>query len=107
MIKGGRLVFITGDNPTDAWAVNAEDLPVSSINEHLLVVSPDIKNGKQSFTDEYVIELVHPDVDAELFYRLKTGKDEYKKWKKYKRPLLVKEFGNIEFYAKNTEGEVS
>ena len=107
MIKGGRLVFITGDNPTDAWAVNAEDLPVSSINEHLLVVSPDIKNGKQSFTDEYVIELVHPDVDAELFYRLKTGKDEYKKWKKYKRPLLVKESGNIEFYAKNTEGEVS
>ncbi len=94
IMKGGELHFVMSDKPTD-WATQDEHVPVSSIDEYLIVPVPYIESGELTFGEE--TEVVFNTVDAESIIYYSLDGDSFRK---YESPILLSNSTEISVFAK-------
>lgn len=70
IMKGGSLIFDMGSKPNKEWASLDNQIPVSKIDEQIIVSVPYIDKGSRTFTDENDISLKTWDKEAQIFYTL-------------------------------------
>lgn len=99
LMKGGELVFDMG-NQASTWGTADEHIPVTKIDEHLIVPPPFISKGNIAFKGETEVELGSVDAEATIYYS--TGKE----FKAYTGPIHITEPLSLSVYAEK-EGQES
>lgn len=99
IIKGGNLVFELSTSPTD-WATADENIPKTSIEDHLILTPPFIAKGETAFKNTTVIEIGHIDSIAKLYYSWNEAEFE-----EYKEPYELTENGVLNVFAKKNDNE--
>jgi signal peptidase I len=91
IMKGGSLVFDMSS--TESIKFKKEDMPKSSIQEHIIVPTPSVRKGDRVFRDKttVVLEAVK---DGKVIYSL-NGAEE----KEYSEPIEVSEIAKITMYT--------
>jgi len=99
IMNGGTLEFTMSNEPT-AWGSKDEEIPSSSITDHLIITPPFIASGDVAFKDRTSVELDHIDREAELFYQWNDDERE-----KYTGKIEIKEQGVLTVFARKGEKE--
>jgi predicted alpha-1,2-mannosidase len=92
IIKGGTLVFEMTNSPS-SWGTADENIPTTSIKEHLIVPAPFIKKGEIAFKGSTEVALSSVDKSAIIYYSLGDG------FKEYQQPFVISEKSTLEVYA--------
>jgi len=70
IINGGRLLFTMGSKPNKSWGSKTSDIPVTSIENELLLPVPLIIGGEPRFREPMEIRLEAITPGAKIFYSL-------------------------------------
>ena len=73
IMQGGELVFEMTDTPSE-WGTGKGNIPVSEINDHLLLPVPYVEKGDKTFVEETVVELGTITDDTKIYYTLNGSK---------------------------------
>lgn len=92
IVQGGTLVFEMDKNP-GLLGKKADEIPVTSIQEHIITTPPFIKKGAIAFKGKTEIELEDVQKDATIYYS--TGSD----FIVYEKPFIIKENTLLKMYA--------
>ncbi len=95
IMAGGELTFEMGNKPKESWGSAENDIPRTSIEEHLIMPSPYIKAVNRTFTDSLKIEMACLNKKAAIFYKTSENED----FKEYSGELWIKENTIFQFYA--------
>jgi len=98
IIKGGELTFEMSSTSPKKWGVGNENLPKTSINEHIITPMPFIAEGKPTFVNEQTIKLGCLEKDAKIFYTTE-GSIPTNLSKQYSSPFTIKETSVIKAIA--------
>ena len=102
IIKGGKLVFEMGEEPSKIFGVGKGNFPISEISEHIIVPIPFIQADKKTFTESTEIEIDANCSDCIIKYQINNGI-----WKTYTTPIILIETSKVKAFALNSEGEKS
>jgi len=69
-MDGGTLEFVMGSRPNKSWASLDTEIPVSLIEDAVIVAVPYIDKGVRTFTDSNAIALKAWDAEAKIYYTL-------------------------------------
>lgn len=105
IVSGGELSFTMANSPSD-WGVQDSAVPVSSIEEHLLVVTPIITKGNHAFYGSETIELETLNPEASIFYTI-DGSQPNEDSNKYNGPFQITEDCTLKMFAQTSDGEKS
>ncbi len=95
---GGTLEFTMSEKQT-AWGTEFKNLPLSKIDEHLIVATPYIASGEVAFKDSTAVTLKTTTPNARLYYRLNDGDATL-----YTGQIVIKQPASLTTYAvKNTK----
>lgn len=92
IMNGGSLIFEMSDTPT-SWATKDKHIPVTEIEEHLIIPAPFIAKGDIAFRGNTMITLQSVDASSEIYYTL--GGD----YIKYEKPFEISEKATLKTYA--------
>jgi len=70
IMKGGTLEFVMTNTPNENWASLDSEIPVSQIEDALIVAVPYIDKGDRTFTDSNELALKAWDTEAKIYYTL-------------------------------------
>jgi len=70
IMDGGTLEFVMGSRPNKSWASLDTEIPVSLIEDAVIVAVPYIDKGVRTFTDSNAIALKAWDAEAKIYYTL-------------------------------------
>ena len=74
IMDGGRIEFVMSATPNENWASLDTEIPVSVIEDALIVAVPYIDKGDRTFTDSNTIALKAWDAEAKIYYTLDGSK---------------------------------
>ena len=97
IMKGGVLEFYMTNTPS-AWGSKKGQEPVTSIDDHAIVISPYIEKGDITFKENTKIILKSADTEADIYYQINDSG-----YKKYEAPILINEASLLMTYAKKNE----
>ncbi len=95
IIKGGKLVFEMGPQPNKHWG---NELPVSFIQENLILPVPFMSTPQRTFENSLTIEISCAERDCDIYYRVNHAS-----FKKYNGPIKITNTSVIEAYSKKGE----
>lgn len=104
-MNGGVIVFTMGNKPNKDWGSQDETIPVSEINDQLILPIPYSNLIKRSFTNQIKVELLHQFNGAEIYYTL-NGNEPSNTTNLYEFPLMINETTTIKYFAEK-EGRKS
>ncbi|MDT8346891.1 MAG: GH92 family glycosyl hydrolase, partial [Flavobacteriaceae bacterium] len=93
IVNGGTLVFSMTDKPS-TWGTNDNDIPVTKIDEHLIIPSPFIVQGDVAFRESTEVVLACAEKDAAIYFRVNE-----KEFELYKNPISITEDSNLIVYS--------
>lgn len=93
IINGGSLVFEMANTPSD-WGTKEEELPVTSIDDHLIVPAPFIEKGEVAFKGNTEVVLSNVEKDVKTFYSLNSNE-----FIEYKSPFTIEEKSILRVYS--------
>ncbi|NLF41787.1 MAG: glycoside hydrolase family 92 protein, partial [Bacteroidales bacterium] len=70
IMKGGHLHFVMGSQPNTSWGSDDAHIPVTKIDETLILSVPVIIAAEKHIKDSLMVEIASVSKDAELFYTL-------------------------------------
>ena len=88
IMKGGELVFEMGPSAGSSWGTAEEDLPPSSIEDHLVLPAPYLDPTPYSFSGSLEVTMGCSDPKAEIRYTT-DGKEPSGRSNEYTRPLKI------------------
>ena len=97
IINGGTLHFKMKDIATD-WGTKDNEVPVTKIEEHLIVTPPYISEGKTAFKDKTEVELQSNTKGASIYYAKNSTN-----FKKYEKPFIISEAEALKVYSELNE----
>lgn len=93
IVNGGTLVFNMTHQPT-SWGTKDEDIPVTSIDEHLIIPSPFIQKGDVAFKEATEVSLACAEKDAVIYFRVNENAFEI-----YTAPFTISEDSTLETFS--------
>jgi len=111
IMNGGLFIMKMKTTPSDKWGVKKESLPISKIDDKLIVPAPFIKNAKRTFVDSTIIEFGCADTSAKVYYYIgkKTlypeGFINKPEVKEYTEPITINNSCFVQFVAKTDSAE--
>ncbi len=93
IVNGGTMVFTMTNQPGD-WGTKDEDIPVTKIDEHLIIPSPFIVQGDVAFKESTEVVLACAEKDAAIYFRVNENEFEL-----YKSPISITEDSNLVVYS--------
>ncbi len=106
IMQGGILEFEMGDKPNKKWGTGKDNIPVTSIDDNILISVPYVEDPAQTFTYTKEIVLKHQDENAMIYYSLDKN-DNLDDFTLYTSPLEFDSPGEIRFYAMDKPGNQS
>jgi len=106
IMAGGELIFEMGDTRSDTWGIQVEDLPATTITEHLITPVPYIIADSRSFTEEMALALDNIYDDAEIFYDYGNSRS-LGGFEAYSKPMKINKNTWFRSYALKNECTVS
>jgi predicted alpha-1,2-mannosidase len=99
IMNGGELVFEMANTPS-GWGTSDEHIPVTKIDEHLIVTPPFIAKGEIAFKDKTKVVLENIDADAQIYYRhIEEFEPLDTEFEEYTEPLTIQEKSLLEVYS--------
>lgn len=98
IMNGGELIFTMGSKTNKDWGSQDENIPVSKIDDHLILPSPYSNVKKQSFLKEIRVELIDEIKGANIYYTT-SGKEPKVNSNIYKFPIPIKKSTTIKYFA--------
>jgi predicted alpha-1,2-mannosidase len=98
IMNGGELVYVMGDKPNKSWGSNDNDIPVTSINEHLIMPVPYSNATSRSFVKNKTIEL-YSNVPNATIYFTTNGENPTTESIQYKNPIVIDKNTTIKYFA--------
>ncbi|HNZ42054.1 MAG TPA: GH92 family glycosyl hydrolase [Bacteroidales bacterium] len=106
IMNGGKLEFVMGAKPNKRWGSADEDIPVTAINDHLLLPTPYVTHTSKTFTDSIEIELKNILSGTGIYYTT-DGTQPDKTKTKYEGPFTIKETAKIKAVSFNPAYDAS
>jgi len=98
IMAGAELIFEMGSEPNKSWATKEKDLPVSEIDDHLIMPVPFVKSGKRTFIDTTLISLGSIVDGADVFFTL-DGSNPKLESSIYNAPFVIDESKTVKAIA--------
>jgi len=102
IIDGGELEFEMGNSPNKNWASEAENSPISEINDNLIVVAPFLNTDVRSFAEKIDLEIQSVNKEDKIYYSLNESE-----FKAYSEKLSITENSILKFYSEDESGKKS
>ncbi|MFY7672425.1 GH92 family glycosyl hydrolase [Tenacibaculum sp. MEBiC06402] len=93
IINGGSLVFEMTNSPSD-WGTKEEELPITSIDDHVIVPAPFIEKGEVAFKGNTEVVLSNVEKDVKTFYSLNSNE-----FIEYKSSFTIEEKSTLKVYS--------
>ncbi|AUC14745.1 glycosyl hydrolase family 92 [Tenacibaculum sp. SZ-18] len=93
IINGGSLVFEMANSPSD-WGTKEEELPLTNIDEHIIVPAPFIEKGEVAFKGNTEVVLSNVEKDVSTYYSLNGNA-----FQEYKSPFSIEEKSTLQVYS--------
>lgn len=93
IMNGGNLKFEMSETPNDRGRAD-DAVPITRIDEHLILPPPFIANGQVAFQEKTNIDLGHINPKAQIHYRFGTAEN-----MKYAGPFEIDREGQLTVYA--------
>ncbi|MEZ7837986.1 MAG: GH92 family glycosyl hydrolase [Flavobacteriales bacterium] len=74
IMDGGTLEFVMTNTPNENWAAADAEIPVSTIEDAVIVAVPYIDKGDRTFTDSNQLAIKAWDTNAKIYYSLDGSK---------------------------------
>ncbi len=98
IVNGGTLSFeMTNNSPSD-WGTKEEELPITSIYEHVIVPAPFIEKGDVAFKGNTEVVLSNAEKDVRTYYSLNGNA-----FQEYKSPFIIEEKSTLQVYSQKGE----
>ncbi|MDX9696050.1 MAG: GH92 family glycosyl hydrolase, partial [Bacteroidales bacterium] len=101
IMNGGELVFFMDDKPNKDWGSGEYDVPVSAINEQLIMPVPFSNAKSRSFNKSTSVELFSNVPDAKIFFTV-NGENPTTESTQYLNPIVVDKNTTIKYLAYNS-----
>ena len=98
IISGGEIIFEMGSKPNKSWGTGEENIPVSLINDNLIVPVPFVKTGDRTFFESTVVSLGSINTNDKIYYTLDGSKPD-KSVDLYKKPFTLKKTATLKAVA--------
>jgi predicted alpha-1,2-mannosidase len=98
IMSGGTLLFEMGAEPNMSWGSRDEDIPRSTIEEHLILPVPYVASGSRVFVDSTDIALGAVTEGTDIFYTL-DGNEPSTQSRRYTQPFCIKETTVVKAFA--------
>ncbi|MGE0089526.1 MAG: GH92 family glycosyl hydrolase [Bacteroidales bacterium] len=98
IMNGGELIFVMGDKPNKNWGSNDTDIPVTSINEHLIMPVPFSNSTSRSFNKSTTVELYSNVSEAKIYYTL-NNENPITESIQYLNPIVIEKNTIIKYFA--------
>ena len=97
IMNGGTLVFEMTNTPSD-WGTKEEELPITKIDEHVIVPAPFIEKGDVAFKGSTEVVLSNVEKDVSTYYSLNGNT-----FQEYKSPFTIEEKSTLQVYSQKGE----
>jgi len=98
LMKGGTFECSMGDKPNTSWGSGDNDVPLTAINDNLLLPSPYSLQTHKTFSDSVSVELKATTPDAEIYFTT-DGSQPDKTNQKYSSALTFKQTTHLKAIA--------
>ncbi len=98
IVAGGSLRFVMTDKPS-SWGTSDSHIPVTEINEHLIVAAPFIESGEIAFKGKTTVALNSVNKNATIYYSI--GEE----FKKYEDPIVIVDKVSLKMYAQKEDAK--
>jgi len=98
IVAGGSLRFVMTDKPS-SWGTSDSHIPVTEINEHLIVAAPFIEIGEIAFKGKTTVALNSVNKNATIYYSI--GEE----FKKYEDPIVIVDKVSLKMYAQKGDAK--
>lgn len=98
IVAGGSLRFVMTDKPS-SWGTSDNHIPVTEINEHLIVAAPFIESGEIAFKGKTTVALNSVNKNATIYYSI--GEE----FKKYEDPIVIVDKVSLKMYAQKGDAK--
>lgn len=98
IVAGGSLRFVMTDKPS-SWGTSDSHIPVTEINEHLIVAAPFIESGEIAFKGKTTVALNSVNKNATIYYSI--GEE----FKKYEDPIVIVDKVSLKMYAQKGDAK--
>jgi len=99
IMDGGVLEFVMGENPNKNWGSKVENRPTSIIVDNLIVPSPFVSEGENTFLGETQIDFGCIEDGATIYYSFDKNSDP-EKWPVWEKPIVLNENTTVYAFAK-------
>jgi hypothetical protein len=98
VIQGGELIFTMGPQPNKAWGSQGKNIPVSTIEEHLILPVPFVAKGSKSFIGSQTVELKSSAREAKIYFTLDGEEPDFNS-QVYDGPIELDATATLKFFA--------
>jgi len=103
IMDGGEIVFHMGPEPYTGWG-SGENVPVTKIEDHLILPVPFVGSGAKTFERSTLVELTSLDTSSTIYYQaVSVSSDGTNNFRVYNRPINLTRSRKIRFYAEKGE----
>ncbi|CAL2083801.1 Glycosyl hydrolase family 92 [Tenacibaculum sp. 190524A05c] len=97
IMNGGTLVFEMTNTLSD-WGTKEDELPITKIDEHVIVPAPFIEKGDVAFKGNTEVVLSNVEKDVSTYYSLNGNT-----FQEYKSPFTIEEKSILQVYSQKGE----
>ena len=98
IIQGGELVLLMGQEPNKDWGYEIEDIPSSSIEDHLIQPVPFARADARIFEESLSVELGSAVPDARIYYSENMGTPSIQS-SLYHAPIILNKSTTLNFFG--------
>lgn len=88
IIEGGEIVFVMSEKPGKDFGISDEDIPYSSITEHLIQSAPFVSKGNKTFLSTSEICFGTSSKDSKIYYTT-NGKEPDENSNLFEAPIII------------------
>jgi len=102
IMDGGELTFEMNDEPNTEWGSGDANIPVSEINENLVLPTSYSNAKRRSFNKQIKLNLKHQFNDVNIYYTT-NGKEPTNQNNLYEFPLTIEKTTTIKYFAEHND----
>lgn len=105
IMNGGTISFVMDEKPNTQFGTGTNNEPVTSINDHEIVICPVLKDAVAVFTKSKIISFESIDKNTNIYYYFNDGTVTEINPIQYIQPFEIAKTTDLYFYSVNSSGK--